>query len=225
MDKPNPSSQLPLHLPVEAARARDDLVVTDANKQAVAFMDSWPQWPGPIAILAGPTGAGKSHLAEIWATRAEATFLSPSKEGTDIHSGGNVVVEDITQGGFSENWLFHLINSVRASQNSLLLTSRRWPGDWGITLPDLQSRMKVAHLMELNEPDDALLAGVLIKLFSDRQLTVDTSVIDYLVLRMERSLASAQILVAIVDRLSLVEKRRVTKPLASQALRELGLQD
>ena len=218
--------QLSLHLPLQAASERDDLIVTPANEQAVAFLDSWPAWPGTVAILAGPVGAGKSHLAYIWAARAQARFLTPVFEGPqDIPEGGHCVVEDIRQGGFSETWLFHLINAVKASKCNLLLTSRRWPGDWGIALPDLNSRMKLAHLMELNEPDDAMLEGVLLKLFSDRQLIVEPSVVDYLVIRMERSLASAQLLVAEVDRLSLAEKRGVTKPLVSQALRNLGLLD
>lgn len=220
------SEQLPLHLPLEAARAREDLVMTDANKQAVAFLDSWPEWPGPITILAGPVGAGKTHLAHIWAAKADATFLAPTTSGDQpVPQTGSFVVEDIAQGVFSETWLFHVINAVRAGNGNLLLTSRQWPADWGIALPDLQSRMKLAHLIELNEPDDGLLTGVLAKLFSDRQLNVEPTVVDYLVLRMERSLASAQILVDEIDRLSLVEKRSVTKPLAAQALKSLGLQE
>ena len=133
------------------------------------------------------------------------------------------MVEDIAQGGFSETWLFHLINAIHMNKGNLLLTSRRWPGDWGISLPDLQSRMKLAHLLELNEPDDVLLTGVLSKLFSDRQLHVKTSVVEYLVHRMERSLASAQTLVAEIDGLSLSEKRGVSKHLASAALKNMGL--
>ncbi|MEE9313800.1 MAG: DnaA/Hda family protein [Rhizobiaceae bacterium] len=218
------SEQLPLHLPLEVASAREDLIVTTANQQAVTFLDNWPEPElSPIAILAGPVGAGKTHLAHIWAARMEAKFL-PLSTASDlaVPQGGSYVVEDLVQGAFSETWLFHLINTVRSNNSALLLTSRRWPGDWGIALPDLQSRIKLAHLMELNEPDDALLAGVLMKLFSDRQLHVEAPVIDYLVQRMERSLASAQNLVFEIDGLSLAEKRGVTKQLAGDALRNLG---
>ncbi len=223
--------QLPLHLPLEVASAREDLVVTDANREAVTYLDNWPLMNEgsdtiSIAILAGPVGAGKSHLANIWAARVGAEFLSPSTTADQqVPSEGSYVVEDIAQGAFSETWLFHLINAIRASNGSLLLTSRRWPGNWGITLPDLQSRMKLAHLMELNEPDDGLLAGVMTKLFSDRQLHVEANVVEYLVVRMERSLASAQKLVAEIDNLSLAEKRGVSKPLAATALRNLGWQE
>ncbi|MFD0915652.1 hypothetical protein ACFQ14_04470 [Pseudahrensia aquimaris] len=216
--------QLPLHLPLQAAQAREDLIVGPSNTHAVEFLDSWPQWPTRIAILAGPTGSGKSHLAQIWASRSEARFLDPSLDSPDDPSIGSVVVEDIAQGNFAESWLFHLINTLRANGGDLLLTSRRWPSDWGIVLPDLQSRMKTAHLMEISEPDDMLLAGVLTKLFADRQVEVDPSVIEYLVTRMERSLASAQEMVERLDVLSLAEKRAVTRPLVAEALRQMGLQ-
>ncbi|MEL6784604.1 MAG: hypothetical protein AAFO61_09270 [Pseudomonadota bacterium] len=216
--------QLSLDLPVVAGYGRDDLVVSDANRLAVNFLEAWPAWPGPVAILAGPVGAGKTHLARVWAERSGAQFLQTRFDGEqDVPPPGHYVVEDVRQGGFSETWLFHLINTVRAGGHSLLLTSRRWPGDWGIALPDLRSRMKLAQLMELNEPDDTLLSGVLMKLFADRQLPVDKPVVDYLALRMERSLGAAQTLVAELDRLSLETKKPITRNLASQALRMMGL--
>jgi len=226
-----PGKQLPLQLPLQAANARDDLVVTPANHNAVAYIDSWPDWPGPVTILAGPVGAGKSHLAEIWAAKTNAICLKASlgddAVGDDdgVLQTGNFVVEGLAQGAFSEVWLFHLINSVRSTRGSLLLTSRRFPTAWGVALPDLISRLKTAQLIELNEPDDMLLSGVLVKLFSDRQLLVEADVVEYLVQRMERSLASAQKLVELIDQMSLVEKRAVTKPLAGQVLKSLGLRN
>jgi len=217
--------QLPLHLPLMAAQAREDLIVTSANEKAVAFMDSWPAWPSPIAIIAGPTGAGKTHLAHIWAAKAGAEFLPASlnSDAEEVPAAGCHVVEDLAQGMFSEAWLFHLINATKASGGSLLLTSRRWPADWGVAFPDLQSRLKTAHLMELGEPDDNMLHGVLTKLFSDRQLLVEPQVIDYLVLRIERSLAAAQEVVTKLDQASLATKRAVTRPLAAQIIQEMGL--
>ncbi|MEP0943448.1 MAG: hypothetical protein ABJH63_05985 [Rhizobiaceae bacterium] len=222
----NGSGQLPLNLPARSGQGLDDLVVTQVNQNAVSFIESWPNWPGPIAIIAGPVGVGKSHLAAVWAELANATFFQPSGDLTlspDI--GVNIVVEDIQAENFDDTALFHLINSVRAQGGSLLLTSRTWPGNWGIELPDLHSRMKLAHLIELSEPDDVLLRGVMIKLFADRQIDVGMPVVDYLVLRMERSLACAQNLVDTLDALSMAQKRAITKPLAADALRQLGLQE
>jgi len=222
----NPITQLPLHLPLEAARAREDLIVSAANRRAIEFLDAWPEWPGPLAVLAGPVGSGKTHLAQVWAARVGAEVVSlASPVDISCEPDGPLVVEDLAQGSFSEASLFHLINAARGAKASLLLTSRKWPGDWGISLPDLRSRMKLATLLVLGEPDDALLKGVLVKLFADRQLMVEPSVVDYLTVRMERSLSAAQEMVDTIDTLSLASKRKVTKPLAAEAMRELGLQD
>lgn len=218
--------QLPLGLPTNIGRGAEDLIVSPVNKDAVSFINSWPDWPVPIVILAGPVGAGKSHLASVWASMAEAIQLPASDQLTlPAQAGANVVVEDIGAGNFNETALFHLINEVRAHGGNLLLTSRTWPGNWGMQLPDLTSRMKLARLIELNEPDDELLQGVMAKLFADLQIEVDGPVIEYMVLRMERSLASAQQLVTTLDSLSMAQKRAITKPLAAQALRQLGMQE
>ena len=221
----NENVQLPLNLPPKTGQGLDDLVVTQVNQDAVTFIESWPRWPGPIAILAGPVGVGKSHLAAVWAEMAGARFVQPSGDLSNSADSDNIVVEDIKAGNLDDTTLFHLINSVRAQGGNLLLTSRTWPGNWGIELPDLHSRMKLAHLIELSEPDDVLLRGVIIKLFADRQIEVGAPVVDYLVLRMERSLACAQSLVDMLDQLAMSQKRAITKPLAADALRKLGLQE
>ena len=220
------NGQLPLNLPSTTGLGLEDLVVTQVNQTAVSFIESWPDWPGPLAILAGPVGVGKSHLAAVWANKAEAAFLPPPDDlSFAVEGDPYFVVEDIQAGNFDDTALFHLINSVRAQNGNLLLTSRTWPGNWGIELPDLQSRMKLAHLIELSEPDDQLLRGVMMKLFADRQIEVGAAVVDYLVLRMERSLACAQDLVDMLDNLAMAQKRAITKPLAADALRQMGLQE
>ena len=224
MAKSFATGQLPLHMPLEAARAREDLLVTDCNRAAVAFIDSWPDWPTSIAILAGPVGAGKTHLAHVWAVNSQARVLDPGEapEAAGVEQGKCFLVENVARTPLDEEWLFHLINTARAHSGSLLLTSRHWPGDWGITLPDLASRLKTAHLIELGEPDDDLLGGVMAKLFSDRQMLVDPAVVDYLVVRMERSLASAQWIVDSLDTMSLATKRAVTRAMAAEVLQEAG---
>ncbi len=221
----DPSAQLPLDLANDAASGRDDLIVTPANRQALAHLDSWPDWPAPIAVLAGPVGAGKTHLSAIWSQQAGAQFVAMNDDfSQQLEQPSNIVVEDVSAEDLDETWMFHLINTVRANNGSLLITSRVWPGQWRVQLPDLQSRLKLAQLIELHEPDDALLGGVLSKLFSDRQIQVEPPVVNYLVLRMERSLACAQGLVEALDELSMSHKRAITKPLAAIALQQMGLQ-
>jgi chromosomal replication initiation ATPase DnaA len=137
-----------------------------------------------------------------------------------LATGGPVVIEDIDQGAFDENAAFHLLNLAREKRFSVLITARSQPGAWDIALPDLRSRLRSAALVTIEAPDEALLGAVLVKLFADRQLAVEPGVVAYLLRRMERSMAAAQMAVEALDKASLAERRRVTKALAARLFAE-----
>jgi chromosomal replication initiation ATPase DnaA len=219
------ANQIPLDLPVSSAEARDDLIVSPANAFAVDFLDAWPAWPGSLAILCGPPGSGKTHMARIWAARSGALTIPVAGLARFEHEpvpASNIVVDDASAGTVRETALFHLLNHVRAANRHCLITARRLPSAWGVALPDLVSRLRSAQLVELAEPDDALLSQVMVKLFADRQIAVDPGVIDYVVKRMERSLAAAGALVAEMDREALARNRRVTRAIAANALEKIA---
>jgi len=104
-----------------------------------------------------------------------------------------------------------------------VLTARTWPDAWGLVTKDLLSRLRLAPAVEIGEPDDALIRAVLVKLFFDRQLVVDASVIEYLALRIERSLDAARGIVDSLDREALAQGRPVTRPMAAAVLRREGV--
>jgi chromosomal replication initiation ATPase DnaA len=96
---------------------------------------------------------------------------------------------------------------------------------WGVTLPDLASRLKAATVVEIGPPDDLLLGQILVKLFADRQLLADDRVIAFIVPRMERSLAAAQAIVERLDRLALARGTRISRALASEVLGAMARED
>lgn len=220
--------QLILELPLRAAHGADDFLVSGANAAAVELVDTWPDWPEPCALLAGPPGSGKSHLGRVWQNRSQAQLVTASQLSDATvalfqHAGANaLMIEDIDRGLSEERVLFHLLNQARESGRHLLLTSRTAPGDLDIALPDLRSRLRALAVMTIAEPDDALLGGVLVKLFADRQLGVDPAVIGYLVRHMDRSFDAARTVVATIDAISLAKRRKVTRPVAAEALAMLG---
>ena len=219
------AEQLPLELGHEAARGRDDLIISDPLSAAVSVVDRWPEWPSPVVVLCGPAGAGKSHLAAIWRGRAGAVEVTLDDGGAAAMAaapGHPVLIEDIDRFPIDETALFHLINTVRAGHGFLMMTSRLWPAAWPVTLPDLRSRLKAATVVEIGEPDDELLGAVIVKLFADRQIAVDPKVVDYLVARMERSFDAAVGLVAEMDRLALSRRLRITTAIAAEALERLS---
>ena len=213
--------QLPLDLAGAAGMAREDLVVGQSNQAAVALIDRWPDWPAPVVVLAGPAGAGKSHMGAVWRARSGASALLAAQLGEDALAAvakGPVLIDDADAGQLDEEGLFHLINAVRGAGSHLLMTARRFPVSWQVSLPDLDSRLKAAALVEIGEPDDALLAAIIAKLFADRQVEVEPHVIDYVVRRIERSLATAISVVDRLDRLALERKSRISRALATEVI-------
>jgi chromosomal replication initiation ATPase DnaA len=218
--------QLVLDLAHRQALGAEDFLVSRSNAAAVEMIDRWPHWPHPAFLVAGPQGSGKSHLANVWRLRSAAAIVSAGALDDSavaaLANGGSLVVEDLDRGIADEKALFHLLNRARENKLSVLLTSRVPPGEQEFRIPDLRSRLRALPIVEVAPPDEALLKAVLVKLFADRQLNVDPPVIDYLSLRMERSMAAANRIVAAVDRLALAKQRKVTRPLASEALASLG---
>ncbi len=213
--------QLPLDLSRAPGFSRDELVASPANAEAVALIDCWPDWPSCIAVLVGPPGSGKSHLGAIWCGRAAARVLDPAALGAaadEAAAARPVFVDDIDARPLDQPGLFHLINAVRAADSSLLMTARRLPATWGATLPDLASRLKAAAVARIGVPDDLLLSGVITKLFADRQVEIEPHVVQYLVRRIERSLATANDVVERLDRAALEQKTKVSRALAASVV-------
>lgn len=225
--------QLAFDLPARPALGRAHFFVAEPNRLALAQIDRWPDWPEGKVALVGPLGSGKTHLAHVWAARAEARIL-PGAALADLDVGAvpeasAVAVEDIDRladlnaaAGAAEEALFHLHNRLALGGGTLMVTGVGWPASWRLELPDLASRLSAAVVAELAPPDDALLAAVLVKLFEDRQLDVAPDLIHYLLPRIERSFAGAQSVVARLDRLALARRRQVTARLAAEVLAEPG---
>lgn len=215
--------QLPLDLPHRPSHSRDDLVLSAANRLAVEAVDAWPGWSHPVLFVSGPPGSGKSHLAAVWAGRAGAVSAGRDSVGAILSASDfRAVVDDVDRGTLGEPALFALVNAARLGGGSLLLTSRVPPAAMPIATADLRSRLAAAATAQLGAPDDALLTGVLAKLFADRQIEIEAAALGYLVARMERSLDAARRIVAAIDREALAAKRRVTRPLVRRVLEEGG---
>lgn len=218
--------QLAFELPVRPARGRDAFFVSSANALAVAQVEGWRDWPHRKLLLIGPTGAGKTHLAHVWAGLTDAQVIPAetlAKADLPALADGAMAVavdgaDRIAGARADEAALFHLHNLLQAEGGTLLLTARTPPRDWPLVLPDLASRMQGTATAHLDPPDDALLSAVLVKLFADRQLAVTPGLIEYLTGRMERTFDAAQQIVAAIDRESLATGRKPGVKLARQVL-------
>lgn len=200
-------TQLVLPLEIRSAQGRADFIVAPGNARAVAFIDSFPHWPAPAAALHGPPASGKSHLAAIWAQRAGAQIREAASLQSDV-PGGALVIENVGA-GVPEAPLFALLERG----TPLLLTSPVAPADWpqafGLQLPDLVSRVRAMLGFDLWAPDDALLMGLAVKLFADRQLQVPENVVEHMIASLERSPGAIRDFVARADAAALAAKKPI----------------
>jgi chromosomal replication initiation ATPase DnaA len=209
---------LPLHGRVALGRA--DFIAAPANANALAFLERWPDWPSRAAAIHGPAGAGKTHLAAIWADIAGAAILSASELNADIATSPlhALVVEDIDASPSSIERDTALIALIDRRDVSLLFTAQSPPASWDVALADLSSRFAAIVSFAVWAPDDTLLAGLARKLFSDRQLTVSDQVIARIVAGLERTPAAIRDFIVRADAKALAERRSVTERLVVEML-------
>lgn len=212
-------AQLPLDLGHRASFGGDDFLVAPCNEAAVAWLDRWPNWPGPGLALWGPAGCGKSHLAHVFQACSGARIIQPFEFGDALlaslaEGNGELVLDGAPP--FDERVLLHLYNLLAERRGHLLILSREAPARWGVSLADLASRLAAMPAIRIDPPDEVLIEGLLVKLFADRQLAVQPEVVTYLVRRMERSFEAVRRTVARLDRESLARHRPVTLPLARE---------
>ena len=222
-------SQLALDLAYRTALGREDFLVAACNRDAVAWIDRWRDWPLDRLALHGLAGSGKTHLLEVWRRESGAVPVAPGDLAAAdldalVPAGGCLALDDadaLAGDPAGERALFHLINLAGERKAQLLLVGRDAPARWPVALPDLASRLAATASIAIAPPDEELMAALLVKLFADRQAPLTAEAVAYLVPRMERSFSAALELVRASDRLSLAERKRITVPLARRVLAAL----
>jgi chromosomal replication initiation ATPase DnaA len=204
-----------LILPIEPASrmTREDFIVAAGNRHALALLDAWPDWAAPAVVLFGPSASGKTHLARIWAARANAVLADARELRAPIMGAAVVENCDGVSDAAHEPALFAMLERG----TPLLLTGRGAPASWLVGLPDLASRFRALMAFELGGADEALLMALAVKLFADRQVQVPEAVVTELVQQLERSPAALRDFIARADATALSRQ----KPINLQLIRGL----
>ena len=214
--------QLTLDWPHAPSFAREDFLAAPSNAGALRAIDAWREWPGRILAIVGPSGSGKTHLGAIWARESGAqTVCGDRIDALDLAAlpGEPRLLIDDADGveGMKKSGLMRA-HAVRGRGGTVLMTASTAPDLWGVATPDLLSRLRLAPLTHLQAPDVDLIRAVLFKLFADRQLIVDASLVSYLAPRLERSIAAARAVVAALDHEALSRGRKITRAIAAEVL-------
>jgi chromosomal replication initiation ATPase DnaA len=241
--------QYPLPLPQHEAMTADNFMITASNREAVAWaLERAPSaWSHHCVILYGPPGCGKTHVLTIWTEKTAARKIAAGEDvvgdivantvcppplGEGLGAGCVKVApptssqaialdnaDQIAGNRALEEWLQHLYNATQVAKIPLLLTAAKPPANWSLRLKDIESRLKSCPAIEMKEPDDELMRGLLLKLFADRQLLVEMEVIDYLLPRLERTGTAVRKTVSLLDEKALENGRKITVPFISDVLK------
>ena len=198
-------AQFALPLDWSAAGSNDPpLIVGDCNAEALRFLAASARWPVRTAILVGPPKSGRSLIGRVFART----------------SGGRVIDGPAT---LSEEALFHGWNAAQTSGQPLLVIADAPPAEWGVTLPDLKSRLSAVPVVRIGELDDAHARDLIEVQFAQRGIAIAPDVSDFIAHRMHRSHAVLARIVDTLDTASLAQSRRIGKRLAGEVLRDAGL--
>ncbi|MEM8981080.1 MAG: DnaA/Hda family protein [Pseudomonadota bacterium] len=223
------TQQLSFDLPVKPALGREAFFVGPCNAATVAALETTVTWQSNKLLVIGPNASGKSHLVAVWCAEQRGRAIRPEALAElpleSLEPTARIAIDDADLGlehdGYEEA-LFHLHNHLTNGGGRLLLAAQTAPSRWPLKLPDLASRLEATHISTLNDPDDQTLAAVLLKQFSDRQLTPSPKVLSHLLTHMDRAFDTAALLVKEIDRLALAHKKAPTLKIAQEALQALS---
>jgi len=214
--------QLPLPLELRPALTREDFLVAPSNEAAVAFIDSWPDWPARRGALFGPKGCGKSHLVEVWRAATSALRIDAARLNLEfvvsVPQDADLAVEDMDGVAPDADRDVALLALFERPQGTLLLTGATAPHLWSAVTGDIRSRFAALLAIGMEPPGDALLGGLARKLFADRQLKVPDAVIDRVLAKLERTPAAISAFVAAADAKALAERRAIGERLVLELL-------
>ena len=193
---------LPLNWPV--ADGEEDFLLSESNRAAFEHLKRWSVWPVMASLLTGPRKSGRSLLGRIFVRKTGGRLFDHAEE-------------------HREEALFHAWNEAQERRKPMLIVADAAPPLWQVALPDLRSRLAATPHIEIGDPDDGLIAGLVVKLLGDRGIAAPAEVADYLVPRIERSYVAVQQVVDLLDEALLSHHRRISVAMVRRVLTEAGL--
>ena len=201
----------------------DDFYVSTSNKSVFDTLNSWPKWEKNFLNLIGEKFSGKTHLVNIFLKKFKGIKINASEISNqvlkDIKIYENIIIENL-DGNVDENLFFTLLNIIDQDNKFLIATSVKSIVEITFKLNDLNSRSKNFLLSYIERPDDELMFALILKNLSDRQISIDKKLIDYIIKRIDRSYSKIFDFIYKIDEISLKRKKSIDFKIIKEVLGE-----
>ena len=201
----------------------DDFYVSKSNKHIYDLLDKWPKWEKNFLNISGEKFSGKTHLINIFLKKFNGIKLESNLLNNDslkelkIHQ--NIILENLNE-NIDERLIYTLINTIEQDSKYLIVTTSKPIVDFDFNLNDLKSRSKNFLLQNIEKPDDDLMFALILKNLSDRQISLDKKLIDYIIKRIDRSYSKIFDFIYKIDEASLKKKKSIDFKLIKEVLGE-----
>ena len=214
-------NQLILQFDYEQNFKDHDFYVSKNNEFSFKLLNSWPKWEKNFINLIGEKFSGKTHLINIFLKKFNGIKIN-AREINDqflkeIKIYENIIIEDLTE-EVNENLFFTLTNIIDQDNKYLIITTLKPIVDYSFKLNDLNSRSKNFLLSNIEKPEDDLMFALILKNLSDRQISIDKKLIDFIIKRIERSYGKIFEFIYKIDEISLKRKKPIDFKIIKEAL-------
>ena len=214
-------NQLLLDFNYEQNFKDDDFYVGKSNYYTFEIINKWPKWEKNILNISGEKFSGKTHLVNIFLKKFNGIKIESNSLNNEdlktIKSFQCIVLEDLTL-EIDENLIYTLFNIIDQDNKFLIVTSNKPIVEIDFKLQDLRSRTKNCLLAKIENPDDELMFAIILKNLSDRQITLDKKLIDYIIKRIDRSYSKIFEFIYKIDEISLKKKKSIDFKIINEAL-------
>tara|TARA_B100000902_G_scaffold303333_1_gene291445 strand:+ start:4159 stop:4824 length:666 start_codon:yes stop_codon:yes gene_type:complete len=199
----------------------EDFYVSKSNKHIIDFLNKWPKWEKNFLNISGEKNSGKTHLVNIFLKKFKGIkfeaklFNNENLKEVKIHQ--NIILENLDN-DIDENLIYTLFNIVDQDNKYLIITSNKNISSIQFNLSDLISRSKNFLLQNIEKPDDELIYALLVKNFSDRQISLEKKLINYIIKRIDRSYSKIFEFIYKIDEISLKKKKSIDLKIVKEVL-------
>ena len=214
--------QLIFKFPFSKKYYEQDFFVSSNNFSAFKLIEGWPTWPGKWLNIFGDSGSGKTHLAKILEKKINKIKIIESKKINDeiIEDLRNLdcLIIDSYDNDIDEKTLYSILNQSKQSDNYVLINSISSIKNLNFKLNDLKSRINSFLFIGIELPTDDLLRVIISKTLSDKQISINPKVSDFIINNVERSYEKMFKFLKDVDEMSLSTGKSININLIKKVL-------